>query len=217
MHNFHRVREALLRKRKRNSSNEQSAVQATSSTSNAASVANTEVVNENDEDGAASADDDNITSNLDTQYYDPWEQRERSTLFVAAISNHIFRSMSPQTISCIYTIEAQGMVTICGEAFVRVHIVGQAFLLQYAVLTSDLFFMYCSQIRLLMSAGILYTAGFIPLELVDIALETRLATPLPLAPAEGLILTGSAYARNVNEEVRAATKCVKLFYIRDFM
>lgn len=52
-----------------------------------------------------------------------------------------------------------------------------------------------------MSAAVLYASGIIPSELVDMALETPYATPLPLAPAEGLILTGSAYARNVNDEV----------------
>ena len=67
--------------------------------------------------------------------------------------------------------------------------------------------MVCSQIRLLMSAAILFASGIIPSQLLDLSLETSFATPLPLAPAEGLILTGSAYARNVNDEVN----CVYIF------
>jgi hypothetical protein len=72
--------------------------------------------------------------------------------------------------------EEMGMVTI--------RLRGQGFLM--------------NQIRLMVSAAVLYARGIIPLELVHLSLDTPYRCMFPLAPAEGLLLVDSGYSRNVS-------------------
>ena len=73
MHNFHRVREALFRKKKRTRSDDDATSEVLP-----VSVENTDkTVLDVDEDEDESSDEDSLCSNTDTQYYDPWIQKLR--------------------------------------------------------------------------------------------------------------------------------------------
>eukprot|EP00981_Chlorochromonas_danica_P005190 scaffold1046_cov162-Ochromonas_danica.AAC.20 len=55
-----------------------------------------------------------------------------------------------------------------------------------------------SQIRLMMSAAFMSTLGVLPEHFIQTALSLPYYFHLPLAPAEGLLLSSSGFARNVN-------------------
>ena len=55
-----------------------------------------------------------------------------------------------------------------------------------------------NQIRLMISAAVLYARGIIPLSVIHLSLDTPYRFSFPLAPAEGLLLVDSGYARNVS-------------------
>ena len=70
------------------------------------------------------------------------------------------------------------------EGMILIRLRGQAFLL--------------NQIRLMISAAVLYARGIIPWSLIRLSLDTPYRCPLPRAPAEGLILLDSGFFRNVS-------------------
>jgi hypothetical protein len=81
----------------------------------------------------------------------------------------------------------EGTGTELGEeplGMVTVRLRGQGFLM--------------NQIRLMLSAAVLYARGVIPLEVILLSLETPYRFSFPLAPAEGLLLVDSGYSRNIS-------------------
>jgi hypothetical protein len=91
---------------------------------------------------------------------------------------------------------------------------GQAFLLQYvssllpsfnlngsaSISASSSAF---SQIRIMVSAAVMYATNVIPLFAIEFALRTPYLVHFPLAPACGLLLVSSGYSRNTSKQVRS--------------
>ena len=71
-----------------------------------------------------------------------------------------------------------------GRGMVTIRLRGQGFLM--------------NQIRLMISAALLYARGVVPLDLIRLSLDTPYRFSFPLAPAEGLLLVDSGYARNIS-------------------
>ncbi|DAZ97821.1 TPA: hypothetical protein N0F65_002491 [Lagenidium giganteum] len=79
----------------------------------------------------------------------------------------------------IYSCSGSLLEDFCGEPYVRVHIVGQAFLLH--------------QIRYMVGGALAVATGGISTDTFDAALKTNRIIRVPIAPAEGLVLLSSSF------------------------
>ena len=102
--------------------------------------------------------------------FDPWVMRHRD--------------MAPKTRCTIYSFRAEGVSTVDGVEMVVCRVRGQAFLLH--------------QIRLMIGSAILVARGLLPKMTIDLAFLAPHHINFPMAPAEGLVLVNSGFARNAN-------------------
>eukprot|EP01041_Mallomonas_annulata_P004828 gene4828-9627_t len=73
------------------------------------------------------------------------------------------------------------------QQMIRVKICGQAFLL--------------NQIRLIVGAAIMVAKGVLPENTIELAMKAQLYVPLPVAPAEGLVLVNAGFGCNPNNQM----------------
>ena len=116
-----------------------------------------------------SNDESKVVDNIKPQYFRNWYPRLVNDFTKGSIYKvKAFSSKHPQS-SC-------GMLTI--------RLRGQGFLL--------------NQIRLMISAAVLYAHDIIPMSVVHLSLDAPFRITFPRAPAEGLLLVDSGYSRNAN-------------------
>jgi tRNA U38,U39,U40 pseudouridine synthase TruA len=63
------------------------------------------------------------------------------------------------------------------------------------------YFILYSQIRLIVGAALMVAKGMLPIEIIELALKAELYIPLPVAPAEGLLLVNAGFGYNANDQV----------------
>ena len=105
-----------------------------------------------------------------------------SSNFAPWVMRH--RDMAPKTKCTIYSFRAEGVSTVNGVEMVVCRVRGQAFLLH--------------QIRLMIGSAILVARGILPKMAIDLAFLAPHHINFPMAPAEGLVLVNSGFARNAN-------------------
>ena len=71
----------------------------------------------------------------------------------------------------------------------------------FYIFTTTSYFIFYSQIRLMIGAAVLITRDIIPESALDLALLSPYFINLPMAPAEGLILVNAGFERNSNGQV----------------
>jgi tRNA pseudouridine(38-40) synthase len=89
------------------------------------------------------------------------------------------RDLLPRHRRAVYACSGSVVENFYGEKFLRVHIVGQAFLL--------------NQIRCMVGGALAVATSLMSEELFDAALKTNHIIRVPIAPAEGLVLLSSTF------------------------
>lgn len=121
--------------------------------------------------GSATAGDDEETEEGDAEYIEgasQFENEEETT-----------RKSLPRHRRSIYSCSASLIQDFYGEPFLRVHIVGQAFLF--------------NQIRCMIGGAVAVATKGMSRTMFDAALDTNRIIRIPVAPAEGLILLSSSF------------------------
>ncbi|GLE10608.1 hypothetical protein PINS_up022814 [Pythium insidiosum] len=90
-----------------------------------------------------------------------------------------FRKELPRHRRAIYSCSGSLIHDFCGEPYLRVHIVGQAFLLH--------------QIRCMVGGALAVATKGMPKDVFRAAIKTNRIIRIPIAPAEGLVLLSSSF------------------------
>jgi len=191
MHNFHRRK---LRKKYHEPGR--------STPSNDCQVLHTDDDTQSDVDDSGQSDIDNesdtedddstelIPSQENIKFYSDWIPEFNHSLKPHRDSKSIPLSYRPQAGS-IYIAEASVLPVrerspFAEEPMISIRLRGQNFLLH--------------QIRLMVSAAVLYARGIIPLSCIEVAIESPFKMHFPLAPSQGLLLVTAGFSRNANKQ-----------------